>query len=99
MILQLLLLHAVQYACIISAEVTQQLFIVAAAIKRSVAQQLLQCYFKLVTEGTSLTPRGTTFLMVYAIHMSLATAVEYTRSPLATSINDCLIIHYLLYMY
>ena len=35
-----------------------------------VAQQLLQCYFKLPIEGTSPTPRGTTFLTVYAIHVS-----------------------------
>ena len=47
-----------------------------------VAQQLLQCYFKLPIEGTSPTPRGTTFLTMYGIHMILATAVEYTRSSL-----------------
>ena len=56
----------------ISAEVTQQF----AANKGVVARQLLQCYFKLPIEGAALTPRGTTFLTVYAKHIILANTVE-----------------------
>ena len=96
-IIQLLLFHAVQCSCTISTEVTQQLFIVAAAIKKVVAQQLLHCYFKLPIEGSNPTPRGTTGLTEYAIHMIVATAVEYTRSQLR-GIFDCLIKHYLQYI-
>ena len=77
----------------ISAKVTQQMFIVRCCNqKRVVVQQVLQCYFKLPIEGTSPTPRGPTFLCV-AMHMSLATAIEFTRSPLhGIPLHDCLTI-------
>ena len=58
----------------ISAEVAQQFVI--AENKGVVARQLLQCYFKLPIDGTALTPRGTTFLTVYAKHIILANTVE-----------------------
>ena len=44
--------------------------------------KILTVYFNLPIEGTALAPRGTTFLTVYAKHMILANAVEYTKSPL-----------------
>ena len=78
-----MLLHALQCLCIISTEVTQQFFIVTAAIKKGLLHNnCCSVIFNYIPiEGTSPISRGTTILTMYAIHMKV-TAVEYTRSPL-----------------
>ena len=67
--LQLLLMHVVQCSCIMSAEVTQQLFILDAAIKKGccTTTAAVLCSTTYI-EGTSPTPRGTTFLTVYTTY-------------------------------